>query len=47
MLISILDSVSRNHEVSGIEAVAVAPEGLNGDLTHKRFRQSLPSDMAS
>ena len=30
MLISISDSVSR--EVSGTEAVAVAPEGLSGDL---------------
>ena len=30
MLISISDSVS--HEVSGIEAVAVAPDSLSGDL---------------
>ena len=30
MLISISDSVS--HEVSGTEAVTVAPEGLSGDL---------------
>ena len=30
VLISISDSVS--HEVSGTEAVTVAPEGLSGDL---------------
>ena len=33
MLISVSDSVSR--EVSGSQAVAVAPEGLSGDLNTK------------
>ena len=45
MLISIFDSVSR--EVSGTEAVAVAPEGLCGDLTAEDFRHSLPSYVTS
>ena len=35
MLISILDSVSC--EVSGNEAVAVAPKGLSGDLNLEDF----------